>query len=408
MRILWLTPVHRRSAIANFSELVVERLIARGFEVAVAASETEFDSRERRAFLDLKIRSVREWSPQDFDQHNDVIFANFGDHYPNHALSLLSLKSKRVIGIFHDADMTNFENGYRALGKTDGIDFQFSAPSIISAIAQKCAGAVAHSNFYKADLDACDGPIAVVPLAWALKNVRARSALTGERFRLVTFGNINRNKCADRIIAAIGGSRSLSDAVDYLLLGAIAADEKARLEALATDANVRLSIMGEVSDEELVRALQGASAVSCLRHPVLEGASASAIEAMLHGCAVLVSNAGFYRDLPDDCVAKVPAETSVSALRTTLESLVSDVEGCVEMGKRASAYASRAFSPDTYAASMIELAKNVSQLSAYNPLIAKTGLQLARLGLQSDHPAVDLVLSAVESLPGIRRRRNLS
>ena len=115
MRLLWLTPVHRRSAIARFSELVVERLMAAGCDVSVGSSQTSFDPADQRPFFDLPVTTAsRQLANSDTF---DVIVANFGDHYPNHGLALEALSLPLVIGIFHDADMTNFGNGMRADGR---------------------------------------------------------------------------------------------------------------------------------------------------------------------------------------------------------------------------------------------------------------------------------------------------
>jgi glycosyltransferase involved in cell wall biosynthesis len=403
VKIYWLTPVHSRSAIAQFSEVVVRRLVEKGCQVTIASTESDVDLSQRRRFLDLPIKPFDASNVANFD----VIIANFGDHYPNHERSLDALPFARVIGIFHDADMSNFGNGLRAAGRVlDGKD-------VVSAIASACAGAVSHSDFYLPAMFSCDGPVETIPLAWSLPKGTVTRTFSPkkhypsrDKFRLITFGNINRNKCADRVIQAIADSTQLSNIIDYRLVGAIEPVEQKRLEALATKGQVNLSILGSVDDDRLHQELREADMISCLREPVLEGASASAIEAMLHGCAVLVSDAGFYADLPDDCVVKVPEKTLSIDIRKALENFVEKPALGIEMGKRARAFAEMAFSPNKYADMLLILVENVRVTSVYEPVLLSVTDHLFKLGIKPNSEPVEIVLRALEGMAPVDRRSN--
>jgi glycosyltransferase involved in cell wall biosynthesis len=403
VKIYWLTPVHSRSAIAQFSEVVVRRLVEKGCQVTIASTESDVDLSQRRQFLNLPIEPFDASNVDNFD----VIIANFGDHYPNHERSLDALPFARVIGIFHDADMSNFGNGLRAAGRVlDGKD-------VVSSIASACAGAVSHSDFYLPAMFSCDGPVETIPLAWSLPKGTVTRTFSPkkhypprDKFRLITFGNINRNKCADRVIQAIADSTQLSNIIDYRLVGAIEPVEQKRLEALATKGQVNLSILGSVDDDRLHQELREADMISCLREPVLEGASASAIEAMLHGCAVLVSDAGFYADLPDDCVVKVPEKTLSIDIRKALENFVEKPALGIEMGKRARAFAEMAFSPNKYADMLLILVENVRVTSVYEPVLLSVTDHLFKLGIKPNSEPVEIVLRALEGMAPVDRRSN--
>ena len=68
----------------------------------------------------------------------------------------------------------------------------------------------------------------------------------------LTLGNINWNKCADRVIEAIGAGPELRDATEYKLVGSIEPEERSRLCGLADRLGVRLVVAGPVNDDELV------------------------------------------------------------------------------------------------------------------------------------------------------------
>lgn len=87
--------------------------------------------------------------------------------------------------------------------------------------------------------------------------------------------------------------------MNYRLIGAVEPEVMSSLSALAARLGVNLVISGEVDDNELERAFTESDVISCLRWPALEAASASAIEVlMLYGKAVIVTDTGFYADIP--------------------------------------------------------------------------------------------------------------
>lgn len=410
MKILWLTPTHSRSAIGRFSKLVTDALYLKGYGVRVCSTEAEFKSSDCHDFMAQPVVSFGDMKSDPLDDEYDVIIINFGDHYPNHAQGLDALSRKRIIGIFHDADMTNFGNGSRAIHKS-GNDLLPIGKNVTEVLARFCDGAVAHSDFYTSALESSDGPINVLPLAWALpQDVQTRGDMIPtlksptERLSLLTFGNINPNKCADRVISAIGMHPDLKDHVTYRLVGSIEPGIREELTKLAQDVGVNLTIVGPVEDAELHRELVAADCVSCLRNPVLEGASASAIEAMLHGCAVIVSDAGFYRGLPDDAVCKVSPETTATSIAVALEYLLKHPEERAALGRRAQSFATTVFAPETYADRLIELIEDVRVLSAYGGAIKSTAGQLTSLGLKPDTASTDLVLRALEGMAPVKRR----
>jgi hypothetical protein len=131
---------------------------------------------------------------------------------------------------------------------------------------------------------------------------------------------------------------------------------------------------------------------------VLEGASASAIEGMKSGRPIVVADAGFYADLPDDMVFKVPASVEVSALKAVLECLVMDEELCRTVGARARDWADRTF---TTAAYVDKLEALLNEFIAAKPLLGlckRFGRELAGLGISADEPAVARIASTMHSL----------
>lgn len=412
MKILWLTPIGERSAIGRSSRYVVEILVKEGHDVTVVSSQTEATPNPQ-SFLARTYPSVKAFCEQDDAASFDLLVAHFGDHFPNHAGCLSFLGHPRLIGVFHDADMTNFGNGFFAFGKEllpDVPQDALTRGEITGSIAAHCAGVVAHSPFYADALDPCDGPLAIIPLAWDLDEAAKAIAATppssnsGERICITTIGHINRNKCADRVIKAIGSSETLKARCDYRLVGAIDEKERNYLSELAVEQGVSLAILGGVDDATLNAEIGRADIISCLREPVLEGASASAIECMMHGKAVLVSHAGFYLELPADCVIRIAAETRPEDILKGLEPIALDQTKREAVATRAKAFADEVFSPKAYARDLMALGQETRSLAAYGRLKHRLASQLTGLGLDHKAPSSEFVLKALEDMVPMTRR----
>jgi len=409
VKIHWLSPVAVESAIARFSELWRS-----GCAITVVSTHTDQNTVTPRPFL-AQWQWTGPMSASVAEQY-DIVIVNFGDHFPNHGNALEALRWDRVLGIFHDADMSNFGHGAELAHKAELLSCGADNPDSVTAqLAAQCAGAVVHAPFYEPLVSGCDGPIAQIPLAWALPPGAAAPAdqkgddrQPDDMITIVTFGHINANKCADRVIEAVAGSPVLRGKVRYRLIGLVAPNQQEHLSALAARGGVDLDVLGPVDEPVLHEALRSADIIMCLRHPVLEGASASAIEAMLHGRAVVVSDAGFYAGLPDGAVAKVPLETTAEAIRSSLEALVGDPSYRTALGARARDYAEDVFAPRRYATSLIAFCEQVRIASAYQPTLAHFAAKLAALGLSGPSALLEPVVAALEKTGPVRRRASAS
>jgi glycosyltransferase involved in cell wall biosynthesis len=185
------------------------------------------------------------------------------------------------------------------------------------------------------------------------------------------------------------------------VVGAITDNERMRLQTLCRDIGFdQLDILGEVDDAALMGELERADILSCLRNPVLEGASASAIEGMRCGRPIIVADAGFYAELPDDLVFKVPSSVDAGPLTDILERLVSDESLRREIGSKARDWASRRFTAEAYVAILEDL---MARFVSVKPLLAvgnRIGQQLAALGMQPDDPAIQRLSKKMNGLFG--------
>ena len=134
-----------------------------------------------------------------------------------------------------------------------------------------------------------------------------------------------------------------------------------------------------------------------------EGASASAIEGMKSGRPIIVADAGFYPDLPDDLVFKVPSSVEVQALAEVLERLVSNETLRRETSAKAKEWATKTFSAQAYVTAVESL---IAQFIEVKPLLAlgeRIGRDLAAMDISEDDPIIGRLAETMQDLFGTSR-----
>jgi glycosyltransferase involved in cell wall biosynthesis len=388
MNFMFFTPAIKSSAIGRMSALVVRELVAQGHSVIVVRSESA--SLQNQETHDFGVPLIP-WNELDRKQiavfSADQYLFQIGNFYPFHEGCLhwmpilpgiVCLHDYYVAQLFHSWAQSHQQEAIKILGRWYGasvvrnffnhdkcesfLEYTINNSPLTEWICSMALGVITHSSW---DIDrvlrTCPGPVRVVPLAYSgpettlsRQSKHVANCSNGE-IRLLTVGHVNPNKRIESVIMAIGSSRELKRAIVYTIVGKIESAKAQALSALARRLHVRLVIAGEVDNQALEAFFLESDVVSCLRWPVLEAASASAIEAMLYGKAVLCTNAGFYAEIPDDMVFKISVETEVDDIVKCLTDLHRQPEIIGSIGNRASAWASRTFSASHYAEALTEM-----------------------------------------------------
>jgi len=144
-------------------------------------------------------------------------------------------------------------------------------------------------------------------------------------------------------------------------------------------------------EEDRLWSLMAASDVCVnLRWPTMGETSGAAIRALALGRPLVVSDVGWFAELPDDVVAKVPVdEWEVELLATLLERLAGDEHLRTALGAAASDYVKREHElgkvADLYVAALEEAAGGPLVRDA---LLQEVALAAADVGLQADDPEI--------------------
>jgi glycosyltransferase involved in cell wall biosynthesis len=394
MNLLIFTPAASSSAIGRVTNLVGRELMASGHTVTIVRTEDyAVVDTPPHAFGTTLLRWDDTKGVFRRAQDADAIVYQIGDSFPLHRGCLEWLPSLPGIVCLHDYFLGDLFRGWAGTRwmpakailqswygeEVAGSYFAYDNPAdyiegtrekapMTEWIAAMATGVITHSSWdIQRVLRSCPGPVEVVPLAYdkptagpatGSRSVSATvdSTAAHEDMLVLIIGRINANKRVDSLLRAIGTAPQLQNRTILQLVGHIEPDVQARLSALAHSLRVRLLVSGEVDDAALADALERADTVCCLRFPPLEAASASTIEAMLCGKAVIVTDAGFYREIPDDCVCKVRPHHEVSDLQETLAFLSQHPAERSALGKRAAEWATSTFSPRLYAERLVDFA----------------------------------------------------
>jgi glycosyltransferase involved in cell wall biosynthesis len=349
MKVAYLSPVPpEKTGVADYSALLLPAL------------------RER---LDVEVvkRRRRTRAPRDAD----VALHHVGNNPDAHAWIVDALRRRPGIVVLHDfvvhhlvAGMTigrRDGHGYLdAMEREHGVVGRLLAHGVLDKriaplwesrpqdfplpwfVLDHATGLVVHSRTVR-DLArgaGYEGPVWVVPHpAWPVPEVSATRAAAGPV--IGCFGVVNASKRIPELLRAFAGVRSRHPEATLLLVGPTSPgfdlDRRLQRLGLAGD-GVRRETW--VDERRLWELMAGVDACVSLRHPTMGETSGIAIRALSLGKPLVVSDVGWFSELPDGVALKVSVDDGeVEILSAALELLVTREEVRDEMGRAASALA---------------------------------------------------------------------
>jgi glycosyltransferase involved in cell wall biosynthesis len=208
-------------------------------------------------------------------------------------------------------------------------------------ILDRATGLIVHSRYVEARAreHGYDGPLWRIPHpAWPAPEVVPHE--TTGRPLIGCFGHLNESKRIPQLLRAFTGLRARRPEARLLVVGSEAPgfDLEGRLERLGLPEE---GVVREpyVEEERLWRLMASCDAIVLLRAPTMGETSGSAIRALSLGKPLVVSDVGWFAELPDAVALKVPVggEEEVEALTGAFEQLA-DPEVVREMGAAAREY----------------------------------------------------------------------
>jgi glycosyltransferase involved in cell wall biosynthesis len=202
-------------------------------------------------------------------------------------------------------------------------------------------GVIVHSRYVERCSRAAgyDGPLWRIPHpAWPVEHAPPATDVSGDPL-VGCFGNLNMNKRIPQLLEAFATLRKRRPGARLLLVGASAErfDLDRRLERLGQAEAIQREHY--VSEERLWSLMEACDVLVNLRSPTMGETSGSVIRGLGLGKAMLVSDVGWFAELPDDVALKIPVdEVEVPMIAGALE-LAAD--HAAELGAAAQAYVHR-------------------------------------------------------------------
>ena len=211
---------------------------------------------------------------------------------------------------------------------------------LAAEVLDRATGVIVHSRYVETQAreHGYDGLLWRIPHpAWPAPDVEPAQIEGSPLFGC--FGHLNENKRIPQLLRAFADFRAEHPAARLLLVGAEAPgfDLAGRLERLGLDSE---GVIREpyVEEERLWALMSACDACVLLRAPTMGETSGSAIRTLSLGKPLVVSDVGWFAELPDDVALKVPVgegevEGLVAAMRRLAEPGVA-----ARMGEAARAY----------------------------------------------------------------------
>jgi len=245
-------------------------------------------------------------------------------------------------------------------------------------------GLIVHSRFVEDSARAAgfEGPVWRIPHpAWPLPD--APPAEVEGSPLIGCFGHLNESKRIPQLLAAFTRLRETHEDAKLLLVGAFAA----RLTGIEIPEGV---IREDYVSEQRLWSLMGAcDAIVSLRSPTMGETSGSAIRALTLGKPLVVSDVGWFSELPDEVAIRVPVdEHEGAALVAALERLAADGAAGTAMGAAARELVEREHAlpqvAELYASALEEAAGGGPVRDAVLRDVAEAA---AAVGIGADDPA---------------------
>jgi glycosyltransferase involved in cell wall biosynthesis len=425
MKIAWFTPFKKASAIGRFSRSVTNQLAKHAQIDLWLADSEDLHETDLRIIPYTRIRNASYWL-----REYDAVIYNLGDQLGNH--QEIYKMSQRVPGIviLHDFVMHHFFAAYYIAPHTRGLEYVEAMrrwygindirittrgveggpgkvwetdevvryPLFEEAI-RDCTGVITHSEFLR-DRVAKVSPVPVrkINLAYDVDRAptnlsRADLGIPAGQALAITIGHVNENKRVQVVLEALASSPSLRKEMIYVVIGGCGEPFGEQVQELSRRHGLQdmVRFTGFADSGQLRAYLSHADLCINLRLPAMEGASASCIEQMLYGKPVIVTDTGFFSELPDDCVRKVRPAHELEDLTRHLNRLIADRKAAQAMGMRARRYAEESFRPEEYARQVLEFADEVKALDPAFRLADTVGAELRAIGVTPGMEIVDAV-----------------
>jgi glycosyltransferase involved in cell wall biosynthesis len=375
LKIAWFTPLARRSAIGEFSVHVTAEL--------AKFADVQLWSSDEPPLLDTELPVVH-FEPDSSElfglSNCDANVYNMGDYLPFHGdIHEVSRRHPGVV-ILHDRVLHHLFAGKWLMGpdatrelyvermrayygergaEAAHLSLEGERPPVWESDEEVLAyplyeegilnahGVITHSESQAEDVRSrWLGPVRGLHLPCYSDTLRevdgAPPAPSDGPLQLLTVGHLNPNKQVHRVVEMLAADPELAARVQYTIAGpddgfkSYVSDLR-RFVTRHTD-RLNVEIVGWQQPKRLDELMRRTDIFINLRHPAMEGGSASLMRQLAYGRPVLCFGSGFFGEMPGEALVRVPSGDFLAATQA-LRELVDDRSRRLAVGKHARALA---------------------------------------------------------------------
>jgi glycosyltransferase involved in cell wall biosynthesis len=176
----------------------------------------------------------------------------------------------------------------------------------VEAFLEGALGAVCHSAAALETVRACsETPVLTLPLPFTSLSPAPRAQrVWAPPWRLVIFGHMGSNRRLESLLTALA-SWARAPAFRLDVFGSLWDRRAVETQIARCGLVSRVTLHGFVPEPTLDEAIAGAHLAFNLRHPTMGEASGGILRSWAHATPALVTDAGWYADLPDAVARKI-------------------------------------------------------------------------------------------------------
>jgi len=430
MKIAWFTPFSKKSAIGRYSKYAAKAL---SYHADVDLLLTDFDD-----LHDTDLHKVYYQSDNILTLLGDYDYCvyNIGDYSGFHSQIYDVMQQHKGIVIVHDVCLHNFFREYylHYLEKPDiyvdtmvNLYGQANTDNILqSALAADAWAKLNLLNYHMSELlyphslgiavhsmhhagfvqSGYFGPVKQIPLVYGSEweewsEISDFKGYDTSKINLLTVGMINPNKRIHSVISAIGSDVDFRANFNFTCIGSLDNEEyinQLRQQIIDLGLEETVKLLGYVEHDVLANYYKNADIILNLRYPPYDGASASLVEQMLAGKTAIVSDTGFYSEVPNDCVLKTDPYNEEESLKNILSKIMKNITQYKDYGYNAKLYAEQAFSTITYGKSLYEFICHIDFLKPMYSLTDLIGEELNKINVKPEMPILKTLSAEIERL----------
>jgi glycosyltransferase involved in cell wall biosynthesis len=422
MKLAYFSPLGpQRSGISDYSEELLPHLAA-GAEITLFVDGFQPLNRELTSRFEVCDYRRQRSSLHELERFDAVVY-HIGNDHRYHAGIFEVMPHRTGIVVFHDFALQEFFLGLArerddlrfyldevesCHGKTSRKEAaealaRGAQPSLLAQpiefplncrIANSAEGIIVHSEWSRARFAGIAPAVPVARIAMPVKfSASSRPPLGSvKEVKIASFGLITPGKGIEQSLHALSALKR-THRFRYALVG----EEDPHFDVREIIRRYRMGdcveITGHVTLEEFKRRIDETDIALNLRERTVGETSASLCRLMAAGVCSVVVEAGWYAELPNDAVVKIPLDSSANKLLLAyLERLIEDQSLRTRIGENARRYALDEHNPERRATDYLAFIREVIGHRPRRKIIADVSHELSLLGVK---PADEFFLRGV-------------